>query len=115
MKPQPKSPTPKAPATLGTVGKQFWNNVVADYDLQDGHHLRLLENACLCLDRATAAGREIRKHGITTKNRFGELRENPAVNTERQSMQVFRQTIRELGLDVDPASAMRGPSRAGTR
>ena len=54
----------------------------------------------------------IAKEGIVCKNRFGEVREHPACNTERQAMQVFRQTVREMGLDVEPASVTRGPFTA---
>ena len=115
MKPQPKPSTPKPPAALGAVGKRFWTQVTDDYLLEDAHHLRLLENAGICLDRATAAAKEIKKHGVTTTNRFNEVKENPAANVERQYLQIFRQSVRELGLDVDPASAMRGPARPGTR
>ena len=111
----PTKPSQKPPNSLGRHGKLFWKSVTEVYVISDGHHLKLLEHAALCIDRAVAAREAIAKEGITCKNRFGELREHPAMNTERQAMQVHRQLIRELGLDVEPASVTRGPSRPGTR
>lgn len=113
MKHRKKQPNP--PPSLGKCGRKFWAETLAVYDLEDAHHLRLLENAARCLDRAAEARVQIDKLGIVVNNRFGEARENPACNTERQSMQVFRQAIRELGLDLDDGPVeVRGPRRPGT-
>lgn len=110
----PKSPA--APASLDEAGKRFWNETLAVYDLADPHHLRLLENCCLQLDRAAVARDTIATEGITCENRFGEVREHPAVHIERAAAQLFRQTVRELGLDLEDAPiAPRGPRRPGSR
>jgi P27 family predicted phage terminase small subunit len=112
----PAKSTTKPPKSLGKTGRKFWESVLAAYALEDEHHCRLLENAALCLDRAAAAREQIKKDGITCTNRFGELREHPAANTERQSMTLFRQHVRELGLDLtDGPVEVRGPRRPGTR
>lgn len=96
---QAKKPPP-APEALGKAGKKFWKAVLGEYELSDQHHLRLLENAAMLLDRAAAAREIIATAGITTLNQRGEVKEHPAVNTERQSISLFRQCVRELGLDV---------------
>lgn len=101
----PKNAPVPPPESLGKAGKRFWKSTLETYAMTDAHHLRLLENAGLCLDRATAAQAVIALEGITCHNSRGEVREHPAVNTERQSFQVFRQTVRELGLDVEPPEA----------
>jgi P27 family predicted phage terminase small subunit len=113
----PTKITPKPPKSLGKTGRQFWQSVLESYLLEDAHHLRLLENACTSLDRAAAARDAIAADGVTTKNRFGEIVAHPAVNIERQSMNAFRQNVRELGLDLEsgPVEAARGPRRPGTR
>jgi P27 family predicted phage terminase small subunit len=111
----PTKPTSKAPTSLAKSGRKFWESTMSTYGIEDAHHLALLTNACRCLDRAEEARLAIAKDGITIKNRFDEIREHPACNTERQSMSIFRQTVRELGLDIEPASAARGPRRPGSR
>ena len=94
----------------------FWFKVHADYVLQDAHHLKLLANACRALDVIEAASEEVKAKGLLIKNRFDEWRENPAANTERQTMHLFRQTVRELGLDLtDGPAGPRGPARPGAR
>jgi phage terminase small subunit len=80
----------------------------------EGHHHDLLASACLQLDRAAAAAAVIAIEGVTTKDRFGQTREHPAVTTERNAHLAFCRLQRELGLDVEPA-ASRPPARPGTR
>ena len=111
----PKPRTPKPPEGLGKPGKRFWNSTLENFVIQDAHHLTLLANACRCLDRAEQARAVIAKAGILIFNRFKELRENPACNTERMAMQVFRQTIRELGLDVEQSAVPPAPKKPGAR
>lgn len=116
MKKPPSKTAPTPPEFLGKTGRNFWFKVHGDYVLQDAHHLRLLANACRALDVIEAAREQVKADGLVVKNRFGELREHPSANTERQSMQLFRQTIRELGLDIqDGPAAPRGPARPGAR
>lgn len=110
----PKNTTIPAPDCLQKAGKRFWKQVLDVYQLEDAHHLRLLENAAICLDRASAAREAIARDGITTVNSRGEVKEHPSVGTERQAFQVFRTTVRELGLDLDLPD-IRGPRRPGSR
>lgn len=111
-----KTTTLEPPKSLGKVGRAFWKNVCATYDLSDAHHHRLLENAATSLDRAAEARASIATVGLLVKNRFGELVANPACNIERQANNAFRQNVRELGLDVDSGPVeVRGPRRPGSR
>jgi P27 family predicted phage terminase small subunit len=105
----------KPPASLGRFGRKFWVETLGTYEILDAHHLQLLENASLCLDRAASARDAIKAEGVTVKNRFGEVVAHPAANIERQSMTVFRQNLRELGLDIEAPSEVRGPRRPGSR
>src|SRR4051812_31823165 len=110
----PSKQAQTAPKTLGKHGKKLWEQTLATYDLVDAHHLRLLEAAAICLDRADAAREVIEAQGITTVNSRNEVKEHPAVGIERQAFSTFRGLIRELGLDIEPAE-VRGPRRPGTR
>lgn len=107
--------TPQPPATLGEAGRVFWARVLELYDLSDFHHQQLLLHCCEQLDRAAAAKLVIAKEGVTTKDRFGQLRVHPAVEVERSAMNSFRQNLRELGLDIEAPPTPRGPRRPGTR
>jgi phage terminase small subunit len=111
-----KRKNPSPPKSLGKQGRAFWVATTESYSLEDSHHLRLLENAGVALDRAASAREQLVRDGVTVKNRFGEIVAHPAANIERQSMNAFRQNIRELGLDLsDGPVEVRGPRRPGSR
>src|SRR5262245_12587858 len=103
---------PKPPAALGRAGRKFWAAVLDNYVLEAEHHFRILESAALCLYLITVAREAIAKDGITVQNRFGETVAHPACNIERQSINLFRQNVRELGLDIEGGPVeVRGPRR----
>jgi len=98
-------------------GRAFWGKVFEVFELTDAHHLAILANCCRSLDVAETARERITKDGITVTNSRGELREHPACGTERQAMTIFRQNVRELGLDLSdgPIPEVRSPRRGGKR
>ena len=99
----------KAPSGLGVKGKSFWHRVTSDFEFSEAHDLERLRLACQTLDDLEEAERSIRAEGRYLKNRFGELRENPALKTVRDSRVVFCRIIRELGLDIEGAPESRPP------
>ena len=103
------------PETLGKAGKKFWRSVLEDYVVDETHHLRLLEIAATSLDRAEAAREKIEAEGVTIANRFKEIVAHPACNIERQAMAQFRASLRELALDCEVPSEVRGPRPTGQR
>lgn len=98
----------RAPSDLSEDGMQFFETVVAEFDLDD-HQLNILADAGRLLDRAAAARNDIKVRGLLVANRFNELVENPSVKIERSSMQVFLRLRRELAVDIEPSSG-RGPA-----
>jgi P27 family predicted phage terminase small subunit len=108
---KPKIPNP--PKSLGADGRAYWRKIMSDFVVED-HHLDLLRACCEQLDRAAAARAVIAEKGVTTEDRFGQVRTHPAVDSERAAHLAFCRLQRELGLDVLPPSS-RGPTRPGTR
>lgn len=103
---------------LTAATRRWVEQICADYDLES-HHLRILLTAAESWDRAATARQAIEKHGLMVKDRYGQLKTNPAAETERSSKILFLRAIRELGLDVEgpeesprppvaPANAARG-------
>lgn len=98
------------PEGLGDQGRSFWRWAVGAYELES-HHLEILTQAAICLDRVADAMAAIERDGLLIQGRFG-LVENPAAATERNYMKLFRSHVRELGLDADsPAEAYSRPPR----
>jgi phage terminase small subunit len=97
------------PNHLQTEGGDFWKSVLSDYELEEAHHLKILESACVCVDRIAQARRKIRKDGGFYKDRWGIPKEHPAQKTERENKILFARLIRELQLDIEPPNENRPP------
>ena len=100
--------TNQPPQSITTdAGKALWRDVLAAYELES-HHLRLLEQACLQLDRAEGFRTEVVAHGVCVKDRFDQLKTNPAVDGERQAHLALARLLRELALDFDSPAEQAG-------
>lgn len=93
---------PKPPRDLSFLAKKAWKAIFQEYQIEDAAGLQLLSEYCHALDRAEEARQKIRQEGSTFKDRFGQLRENPAVAIERGSVQTMLSCLRSLNLDIEP-------------
>ena len=94
----------KPPTTLGTCGKKLWSSIIAEFEIAESHSLALLEKVCIQADRCESARKEIAKTGISILDRYGCLKENPIIATERQAINLMRLCLRELCLDSEVAT-----------
>lgn len=101
-----------APSHLSPAMKEFYKRIVSDYDLEP-HRLRLLKQACECFDRAESARLEIETNGITFKDKFGQLKPNPACKIETENKTLFARLLREMRLDIDSPNDSRLPRITG--
>jgi len=91
----------KPPKELKASGRRFWRKVNSDFDLVEFHHFELLRQSCFCLDRIETAQKEVEKDGKAfIQDRFGQLREHPALKVEKDNRILFARLLRELGLDI---------------
>jgi phage terminase small subunit len=98
-----KKRAPRPPADLATAGRRLWTGVLGDYELTERHHLELLRQACVCLDRAEQARAEIERLGVVVLDRWGQPRTNPACAVERDARALAIRSLAALGLDLEPA------------
>src|SRR5262245_64650163 len=99
-----------APAHLRPATREWFDSVVADYELEN-HHLRLLTLAAEAWDRCEEAREAIAEHGTVFTDRFGAPRARPEIAIERDSRIAFARLVRELSLDVEtPSDASRPPA-----
>jgi phage terminase small subunit len=89
--------------------KRFFSEIVRDFDLSS-HHIALLTLLCEALDRGEQARQRIARDGAYIENRFGQLRQHPAVAVERDSRLAAARLTRELDLDADLPADSRPPS-----
>ena len=105
---------PKPPKTLSSEAKKLWKQIHIDFEIDDRHGLLLLETALECFDRMRLAQSAVAEHGVVVKDRYDQLKTNPATTVERdqkaQMLQCFKQL--NLNLEVVPGrKAGRPPGR----
>src|SRR5258708_4461754 len=105
-----KSEIPKPPAHLQPPTREWFEQVIAAYDLEP-HHVRLLTLAGESWDRGVEAREQLAKHGLTFTDRWGAPRGRPEIAVERDCRIAFARLCRELDLDSDlTPTAPRPPS-----
>lgn len=103
------APVPPAPSGLSPEAVRWWERLHREFDLDDQAAHFLLEAALRAFDRANEAARLIDEHGIAIKDRFGQLRANPAVAAERDARAQMLAAFRQLGLDIIPPGPVGRP------
>jgi phage terminase small subunit len=88
----------KAPEHLSKEAKAWWNVVHAEFNLSP-HHAKLLQAACECWDRLTAARQVLDSLGPVYDDRWGCPHPRPEVGIERDCRIAFVRLVRELNLD----------------
>jgi len=73
----------------------------------DEHHKRLLVLAGASFDRALQAKSIVDAEGPVIEDRFGQKKNHPAVDVEKQASITFCRILREVGLDLTVAEDSR--------
>jgi phage terminase small subunit len=102
----------KAPKHLKPETADWFNRVLADYQLEP-HHIRLLTLAAQAWDRAEQAREVLAVSGLTFDDRFKAPHARPEVAIERDSRIAFSRLLRELCLDLEPPAERRPPAIGG--
>lgn len=98
----------KPPAHLRKPTAAWWNEVVAEFVLEE-RHIRLLTLACEAWDRGQQAREALKKHGLVYADRFGQPRSRPEIAIERDSRVAFARLLRELQLDISEPNEQNRP------
>lgn len=98
----------KTPKHLSPDMQKFFKAILKDFDLET-HHIVILTRACENLDRAEQARLQVVAEGLTTVDRYGSIKPHPCCKIELDAKNSARLLLRELGLDLEPAEAGRGP------
>ena len=81
---------------------------VTDYSIDDEHGRLLLQTAAEAFDRMREAQRTIAREGATFADRFGQVKAHPATVIERDSRAGMLMALKQLNLDVQPATSRPG-------
>jgi phage terminase small subunit len=99
----------KIPEHLSKESQALWKGITEEYSIDDAAGLKILQTALEALDRCQAARAEIDKVGMTVIDKFGQVKPNPLLPTERDSRAAFLAGLKALNLDLEPLK--NGPGR----
>ncbi|MEE8584478.1 MAG: P27 family phage terminase small subunit [Acidobacteriota bacterium] len=98
-----------APQHLTPKSRKFWAYAAGNFELEE-QHLLLLTEACEALDLKDKAAALVEKHGLLVEDRYGKLKQNPAVAVVAVQRNALKGILRELDLDFEPPAGTRsGP------
>ena len=87
---------------LTDEAQRLKDGFLAEFDITDRAGLEILDRAVESFSRMREAEAILERDGLTVLNRFGEVREHPALNTERKARAQFLLAVKQLNLDVLP-------------
>jgi P27 family predicted phage terminase small subunit len=108
-----KNSSPKPPKSLSAEARRRWTSIRNEYDIVDPGGLLILDSGLEAFDRMRQAQRRLKREGLTTKDRFGQVKAHPATVIERDSRAAMLAALKQLNLDLEPLEQR--PGRPGGR
>ena len=96
------------PAILDKSGRQLWQSIQAQYQIDDSGGYEMLVQICRALDRAEQCATEIERDGPTIPTRGGGMRDHPLIKHELANRSFVLRSLHRLGLDIEPTRASVG-------
>jgi phage terminase small subunit len=104
---------PAAPTGVGSRGKRLWKALHQSFSFSPDE-LELLSLAVECVDRAEKAQVILMREGVTSIDRFGQVKEHAAVTVRNSAETNAAKLLRQLGLRAEVERAIKnGNIRSG--
>ena len=100
--------SPSPPKAVSTEAKRWWRAIQVEFEINDPGGLAILACAAKAFDRMREAQALIKSQGMTTSDRFGQVKTHPAVLIERDSRSQILAALKQLNLDVEPLNERPG-------
>src|SRR5262245_16101295 len=91
----------RPPGGYSPEARRLWRQVLETWDLEPPART-ILDVGCRALMRVREAQALLKRDGITTSDRFGQVKAHPATAIERDSKATLLKALRALNLDVEP-------------
>jgi hypothetical protein len=88
------------PITLTGERAQVFDTIRSQYVLEAASE-SLLRNACEALERAAQLAEQVNRDGATYRDRFNQVRANPAVQLERDFRGLASRTLQQLAARLE--------------
>lgn len=86
---------------LSEEAQNWHDKILQEYSITDEAGKLLVQTAMESFDRMRSAQKVVEKEGIVFKDKFGQLKNNPANAVERDARAAMLAAIKQLGLDFD--------------
>jgi P27 family predicted phage terminase small subunit len=103
------------PKRLSTEARKSWQKVVDEYQIVDDTGLIILTTAFEAFDRMRNAQDQIKLEGMTSVDRFGQVKAHPLLTVERDARAQFLAALKALNLDVEPLADRPGRPDGGAK
>lgn len=100
-----------APADLGKAGRDLWQTIMGEYQIEDAGGLALLKQACAAVDGIAECDPVVARDGLMVRGKFGP-REHPLLRHQLGLRSFVCRTLQRLGLSVEPVKPVGRPGRA---
>lgn len=87
---------------LSTEAKNLRKKILEEYSIDDAAGTHILNTACEAFDRMRVAQKAIEVDGITTMDRWGQIKAHPLCSVERDARAQFLAALKALNLDLEP-------------
>ena len=94
--------TTNSPSHLSDEAREWWDNLTAEYGIEDEAGRLLLQSAMEAFDRVRDAQAAITRDGVTVADRFGQIKNHPMLTAERDARAQMLTALKQLNLDVEP-------------
>jgi phage terminase small subunit len=99
--------------SLSPEAKKLKSKLLRDYAIEDEAGTVILQIAMEAFDRMRQAQKAVDDEGLTTSDRFGQVKAHPMLATERDSRVAFLGALARLHLDFEPLGEVGRPTGGG--
>jgi P27 family predicted phage terminase small subunit len=110
-----RKPAIGPPKRLSAEARKSWQKVVDEYQIVDDTGLIILTTAFEAFDRMRSAQEQIKLEGMTSTDRFGQVKAHPLLTVERDARAQFLAALKALNLDVEPLADRPGRPDGGAK
>jgi hypothetical protein len=100
------------PANLKPTGRELWQTILHEYEIDDSGSLALLAEACKAADRAAECSKIIDKEGLVIATKMG-VRDHPLMKAELLLRSFVTRTLIRIGVVDPPKNPIGRPPRGG--
>ncbi len=105
----------RAPGHLSKESKSWWKLIFNSYEMDESGSF-ILRQALECYDRLLEARQDIKKNGLTISDPVTkQLRQNPALKTEKEARSGLLQAWRLMRIDIEPPRPTAGRPPQGKK